>query len=78
MPNHSTVVVFCSERRSIHHVAIGTVIVSHVKICFRAKAHLVFRWCYNCGKLILSTVTSNIKSFQQKSEVGYLKFIRSM
>ena len=45
---------FFAAKGAIYYVAIATVIFSHVKItlfsrekisCFRAKAHLVFRWC---------------------------------
>ena len=44
MPNHFTLTFFCCEG-AMYHVAIATVLFSHVKIsCFRAKAHLVFHW----------------------------------
>ena len=34
-------------KSAIYYVAIATVIFSHVKIPnFRAKAHLVFHWCF--------------------------------
>ena len=36
---------FFPAKVAIYHVAMATVIFSHVKItCFRAKAHLVFHW----------------------------------
>ena len=45
---------FFPAKGAIYYVTIATVIFSHVKFscvkvsCFRAKAHLVFRWClYN-------------------------------
>ena len=45
MPNHFTLTFFLAAKGARYHVAIATVIISHVKIsCFRAKAHLVFHW----------------------------------
>ena len=39
MPNHFTLTFF-AVKGAMYHVAIATVIFSHVKIsCFRAKAH---------------------------------------
>ena len=49
------IIVFFGVKGAIYHVAIATVIFSHVKISsFRAKAHLVFHWClYN--KFVLNS-----------------------
>ena len=47
MPNHFTLTFFVAAKGVMYHVAIATVIFSHVKItCFRAKAHLVFHWYF--------------------------------
>ena len=56
---------FFAAKRAIYYVAIATVIFSHVKItlfshvkisCFRAKAHLVFRWCL-CNRILYFALT---------------------
>ena len=45
MPNHFTLTLAFAAKGVMYHVAIATVIFSHVKItCFRAKAHLVLHW----------------------------------
>ena len=55
MPNHFTLTFFFAVQGAMYHVAIATVLFSHVKISyFHAKAHLVFHWClYNKYKYFL-------------------------
>ena len=68
-PIHINIYFFCLDTKgAIYHaadrVAIATVTFSRVKMsCFRAKAHLVFRWClYNTLKSV--RVPSQFASFQ--------------
>ena len=56
MPNHFTLTFFFAAKGVMYHVAIATMIFSHVKICFCAKAHLVFHWyLYNKNNYSLKT-----------------------
>ena len=64
-------IISCCEG-AMYHVAIATVIFSHVKIsCFRAKAHLVFHWyLYNklsyyrllCGDQLIKKLFPDVLS----------------
>ena len=52
MPNHFTLTFFLLRRRDVScshsnrdlFTCEDNMLFSHVKICFRAKAHLVFHW----------------------------------
>ena len=62
MPNHFTLTFFCCEG-AMYHVAIATVIFSHVKICFHAKTHLVFHW-YLYNNFTYKTMKPQVEDFK--------------